>query len=225
MVNFNDTQDILARTLYGEADANNERDAIAIGHVILNRTRYPNWPDSIIEVCLQRLQFSCWNHNDPNRERIINAKGAWWDKCQSLARELIEGRIPDPTNRATHYYATWIKKPKWANRKKPSYKVPHKGGYYHLFYNDIDTPPPVTAEDKLNQDRPLATTRTAAGGAVATTGVAGGAANDLLQPVIEQISPFVGIHDYISYLFVGLTLAGIGWMLYARLQDRRKGLR
>ena len=50
----------------GEAEAKDIDDAQAIAHVIVNRMRLPNWPDSAAEVCLQPWQFSCWNKNDPN---------------------------------------------------------------------------------------------------------------------------------------------------------------
>ena len=134
--------DTLARTLYGEAESDNCIDAIAIAWVILNRARLPNWPDSITGVCLQSWAFSCWNIGDPNRSRILAARGEWFKHCQRIAADVVNGAIPDPTVRSTHYYATFIKEPKWARGHTPVYGVKHRRGDEHRFFNDIDTPAP-----------------------------------------------------------------------------------
>lgn len=138
--------EILAKTLYGEASANNVKDAEAIASVILNRVKLKNWPNQIDAVCLQPWQFSCWNKE--YRSRIDNAKGKWYQQCIEIARRAISGEIADPTWRSTHYYATYIGVPKWAFGKKPVYSVEHKSGSKHLFFNDIDTPKPIFIEPK-----------------------------------------------------------------------------
>jgi spore germination cell wall hydrolase CwlJ-like protein len=46
-------QELLARTLYGEAEAYNRHDALAIACVIINRLRLGRWDNSIKAVCLQ----------------------------------------------------------------------------------------------------------------------------------------------------------------------------
>ncbi len=135
--------DTLTRTLYGEAEAHNVRDAEAIAWVILNRVALPNWPDTILEVCLQPAQFSCWNTFDPNRKRIEGGHGAWFEECHRIAQDVLSGAIPDPTSRATHYYATFVREPRWARGHTPVYSVKHKSGDSHLFFSDIDTPPPA----------------------------------------------------------------------------------
>lgn len=135
--------DTLTRTLYGEAEPGNVLDAEAIAWVVVNRASLPPWPSTILEVCLQPLQFICWNRNDPNRKRIEGGHGEWFDKCQLVAKAVVLRCIADPTHRSTHYYATWVKEPKWAHGHTPVYAVKHKAGDEHRFFNDIDTKAPV----------------------------------------------------------------------------------
>ncbi len=218
--------DIFARTLFGEAAAGHLYDARAIAHVILNRMKLPNWPDTAREVCLQPWQFSCWNQNDPNRQRILNASGGWFDACHAIAADALAGNLPpDPTGRATHYYATWVKKPRWAKGKQPSYRVYHPNGKAHLFFNNIDTPPPATPAEALEQQRPLAASRTVKGGQVAAIGTTGSAATAALDEAANQLEPLAGMHEVLMWAFIALTLAGLGIMLWARLDDRAEGLR
>lgn len=132
----------LTRTLFGEAEAHNVADAEAIASVVLNRVDLPNWPDTISHVCLQPSQFSCWNRGDPNLKRILTRRGPWYERCREIALRAAQGEIPDPTHRSTHYYATYVPEPKWARGHTPVYRVKHRGGSAHLFYNDIDCPAP-----------------------------------------------------------------------------------
>lgn len=130
----------LARTLYGEARAKDEQDAYAIAHVIMNRVALRNWPGTVAAVCLQPYQFSCWNINDPNRDRILNASGKWFDRCGEIALDVLTCRSTDATARSTHYHTPKVK-PNWSKGKTPVYKT--RG---HMFFNDIDTPPPTTVK-------------------------------------------------------------------------------
>lgn len=75
------------------------------------------------------------------------------------------------------------------------------------------------------EQRPLQKTRTIKGGQVATVGVAGTAVADVITEASSQLQPLTGYSDYITWAFVGLSLIGIGMMVWARLDDRNKGLR
>lgn len=217
--------DILARTIFGEAEAGNLADATAVAAVVMNRVNYPNWPNTVSAVCLQPWQFSCWNHNDPNRDRILKASGKWFTECQKIAEAAISGEFRDPTNVATHYYATYVKEPRWAKGKTPVYAVPHKNGHSHLFYNDIDTPPPQSVIQTLEADRPLGSTRTIKGAHVATGGILASTLTEVLTDTQERLIPLLPIIEPLKWVFVGMALMGIAVMVYARIDDRRKGLR
>jgi N-acetylmuramoyl-L-alanine amidase len=209
--------DTLARTLYGESKPNDVADAEAIASVIMNRKRLPNWPDEVTAVCLQPYQFSCWNVSDPNRKRIMEAKGKWFEQCKDIADRAIMGRIPDPTTRSTHYHTPAVN-PKWSKGKKAVYKT---NG--HLFFNDIDTKPPVTAKEALDQKRPLSTTRGMKGGAITGAGITLSAAADIAGQVQTQVEPLVVYSDVLKYVFIAVALIGVGVTVYARWDDRRKG--
>lgn len=218
--------DTLARTLFGEAESRNEKDAVAIACVIMNRVALPNWPDTVAEVCLQPWQFSCWNQNDPNRTRILNAKGPWFERCREIASWAIKGFPEDPTNRATHYYATYVKKPKWARGKTPVYEVEHTStGHAHLFFNDIDTPPPQSAKEALDQTRPLTSSRSIQGAGLAGASVGLSVATEIVSEVQSQVEPLVGYADVLKTLFLIIALVGIGLTVWARISDRKDGMR
>ena len=230
MITKHDIEDILtlSKTLYGESEVNNKDDAEAIACVVMNRVSYPTWPDDVSQVCLQPWQFSCWNPNDPGRARITKAKGKWFDQCRAIAEQAVLGKLYDKTNGSTHYYATYIRRPKWAKNKTPVYEVAHNGGHYHLFYNNIDTKPPKSAKEALDQTRPIMETKTVASGAVAggtmTVATAVQVA-DVLNDTRDQIQPLTDYSEIIATIFMIVSLLAIGAMIWIRINDRKKGIR
>ncbi|MEQ9347752.1 MAG: cell wall hydrolase [Thalassospira sp.] len=221
---MNNDIDILARTIFGEAKANSTADAEAIANVVMNRCMLPNWPSTPAEVCQQAWQFSCWNTNDPNRARIMNASGDWFKKCQSIARKAVTAGTHDMTNRATHYCTPTVKtKTYWAKDKQPCYQTDG-----HLFFNDIDTPPPANAKEALDQQRPLTATKTVRGGQVASVGTGGAMIAEIGQQVTEAAYQIQGLTYYLSiakWAFFALIIAGIGFTLWARIKDRQDGVK
>lgn len=192
--------DIMARTVYGEADGNNHHDAVAIAWVIRNRYEYRRraWGKSIAEVCKKPWQFSCWHDHDDfhrrNNQRILNVTqtDAWFRECIYICRKVLEGESADPTFRSTHYYANWVPAPKWAIGKQPVYVVQHKGLKHHFFYNDIDTPKPViTAVKDVVVNHPVKTTA-----AATATGIAGGAG---VIELAQNASPIISALSYIPW--------------------------
>lgn len=123
-----------ARTVYGEARGESYEGKRAVAQVIVNRARsYPlDEGKGLSEVCRRPWQFSCWNAGDPNRARI--EKTALSDPTLGLCLVAVVEALsePDPTGGATHYHATGIAVPKWAQGHEPCYR---SGG--HLFYRGI----------------------------------------------------------------------------------------
>lgn len=66
--------------------------------------------------------------------------------------------------------------------------------------------------------KPLSQSRTVKGSQAATAGVVGSVAAE----AASQIEPLVAYSDVLKWMFVGLTLLGIGVTIYARWDDRRK---
>jgi hypothetical protein len=220
--------EVLARTLWGESEVDDLEDARAIAHVAVNRAAMPNWPDTVREVCLQPMQFSCWNSNNPRRGAMMVAdrKNPWFRDCWKVAETVLSGD-DDPTKRSTHYHATYVK-PRWAKGKTPVYQSPW-GKYNHLFFNDIDTPPPRTAAEALDQSRPLGTTRTVRAGKVATVSTAGTAGIEAVQQGVveltDAVQPLVQYLEIAQWVLIGLTLIAVLVGLYARFNDREEGRR
>lgn len=224
--------EILARTLYGEAKANDVEDATAIACVILNRVNYRNWPGEVADVCLQPLQFSVWNESDAGRPRMLRAQrgDAWFDRCWTIAEQALTGALVDKTRTSTHYHTRAVK-PRWSRGKTPCYET--QG---HLYFNNIDTPAPANAAEALAMERPLATTRTVVGAAVAGTATVVGAAAGIASPhelpvtaqdvqAITQVASAFGLTALSTLLPHVVALAGVAYSVWARIDDRRKGLR
>ncbi|MCG5249060.1 cell wall hydrolase [Methylorubrum extorquens] len=130
---------VLGRTLYGEARGESVHGREAVAHVVLNRMRSSRYPNSIARVCLQPLQFSCWNTNDPNYSKIRSLKpnggDIIFDECMDIAARVVNGSVADPTGGAMHYHALSIAAPSWV-RKSPKARVSAKIGN-HIFYIGI----------------------------------------------------------------------------------------
>ena len=105
---------VLRMLLYGEArgehDAGGTLEAVAmlgVAWVVLNRARRKKMdPKTVI---LAPWQFSCFNANDPNRAKLLNAEKAdpiSWERADTVADLFEAGLTTDPTNGATHYVTT-----------------------------------------------------------------------------------------------------------------------
>lgn len=114
-----DDIDVIAMTLWGEARGEGEQGMRAVACVIGNRTRR-KWQGKIgyAAICRARWQFSCWNENDPNRNRleaVRRAPDSAFRLAATIASELVRGQLDDFTFGATHYFAASMRqRPKWA---------------------------------------------------------------------------------------------------------------
>ena len=219
--------EVLARTIYGEARSGDVEDATAIACVILNRVGYRNWPSNVADVCLQPMQFSVWNESDAGRARMLRAelgKTAWFDECWKIAEEALRGALTDKTRTSTHYHTRAVA-PRWSKGKTPCYQT--QG---HLYFNNIDTKAPSTPAEALAAERPLVSTRTVVGSVVAGAGVVAGAVTDPLLTASEVATvagaaAALGWGGLAAALPHIVALAGLAYAVYARIDDRRKGLR
>ncbi len=134
-----DAIDTLARTLYGEARGEKVRGIEAVASVIINRVEKALkrggywWGNDVETVCLRPWQFSCWNANDPNRDKIllIDTSNKIFATCLRVARRAVFGTLKDATDGATHYHRTGLL-PAWARQHIPCAEIGH-----HVFYKDI----------------------------------------------------------------------------------------
>lgn len=125
--------EIFAKTIFGEARGETHEGQVAVACCILNRFNSKKWfaGKTIAQTCQKPWQFSCWNKNDPNAQKIANLTFPTYSKYFSIIKEALQGDI---TNGATHYYApALVKCPNWAKDKTPCARIGN-----HLFFKDID---------------------------------------------------------------------------------------
>ena len=114
---------VMARTVYGEARGEGYLGQIGVAWVILNRAEDPGkdwWGDSIRDVCLKPQQFSCWNRNDVNREKLLSVgpSDRAFLSCLMACCDVLSGRTADPTHGADHYCRLDVS-PAWAQGQVP----------------------------------------------------------------------------------------------------------
>lgn len=110
-------QEIVAKTIYGEARGETHQGRIAVCNVIFNRAKTPRWwGTSPRACCLHPYQFSCWNEGDPNRVKIIAVtdEDPIYAECLGIAKVAFANDLPDVTGGADSYkvigtLANWSK--------------------------------------------------------------------------------------------------------------------
>lgn len=79
--------------------------------------------------------------------------------------------------------------------------------------------------DEVPKPRKLTDSRTIKGGAAAGAGTAGTAVTDLIQQTQTELTGIMQYVPTLQWIFVALTLAGIGFAIYARYDDWKAGHR
>jgi spore germination cell wall hydrolase CwlJ-like protein len=113
--------DVLALTLWGEADGRPVRAMEAVASVVMTRVRLAAAPEGprhlgqgVIAVCRAPFQFACWHPGHPRRRAIAElAEDAELGACRRVAARALAGVLADPTGGATHYHAD-AALPRWA---------------------------------------------------------------------------------------------------------------
>jgi N-acetylmuramoyl-L-alanine amidase len=139
----------LALTIYHEARGESERGKLAVGHVVVNRTRSVLFPASICDVVRQggqqraRCQFSWWcdGRSDRPRDKTALRESLW------LAQEIYYGCTSDPTAGALWYHSTAVK-PSWSKSFKRGPRIDR-----HVFYRGASDRPVRMNASALSQDQ------------------------------------------------------------------------
>lgn len=125
----------VAATVLGEAEGEPLTGKRAVAYVILNRAKDKRWPDTPGEVCLQHLQFSCWNIGSPRIPVMMKPQAhvteQLWNDCFRATVEAFYGIEPDPSGSANHYLAprSLTQLPSWARADKQTAVIDR-----HCFY-------------------------------------------------------------------------------------------
>lgn len=120
----------LALTIYHEARGESQRGRLAVGHVVVNRTRSDGFPAGVCDVVQQGgerrhgCQFSWWCDGPSDRPRDAAALL----QSLSLAQNIYYGCTIDPTAGALWYHARSVK-PSWSKAFGPGRRIGR-----HVFY-------------------------------------------------------------------------------------------
>lgn len=129
-------EDILigGRTIFGEARGQPYEGMKAVGHVLINRWKFHTGDrdHSLAAAALRWLQFSAWNENDPNREKMGSVDFNHPQFRLSIRAMLEAVDELDYTLGAKHYHTSSIS-PQWAQGKTPCLVIGD-----HAFYNDVN---------------------------------------------------------------------------------------
>jgi len=121
-------QDALTLTIWGEARGEPIEGKIGVANVMRNRLlAHYRGATSYVEVCTARAQFSAWTDEAQTMQaemelltgdpQLKSHPDPVLRLCWEIARATINGLLGDNTRGATHYYATSIKTPIWAQNQ------------------------------------------------------------------------------------------------------------
>lgn len=220
-------EDVVARTIWGEARNQGRDGMVAVGCVIRNRVEAdfgndgkPDWWGEGWEgVCKAKLQFSCWNPGDPNlpKLRSVGMTDEKFRMASDIARGIIGGEIADNTAGADHYCTRAVAPTTtWAMNRKPVATI---GA--HLFYKLRPDPKgPKVVRESLGETRTMPAAAVA--GSSATAGIALEQVKDVLTDALPQWPQYA---KWITLALGIVTVLGVARIAWARFDDWRKGLR
>jgi N-acetylmuramoyl-L-alanine amidase len=111
----------LAKNIYFEAGDGSLAGMLAVGLVVMNRVKDGRYPHDVVgvitqakrdakgNIILNQCQFSWYCDGKPD---IPNVKDPGWAKAQVAARMVLEGRVIDFTDGATHFHTDKVT-PNW----------------------------------------------------------------------------------------------------------------
>lgn len=177
---------IVALTLWGEIRGGSSAQKLNVANVIRNRVRAtlrrpgdnrPDWwGEGWRGVCLARSQFSCWFDAQRDRMLALPETDRGYQACLGIARRVMAGRDPDPTNGATHYHT--VARPEGVTMWPPNWGdvLQHETlrDGLHIFYRDPkarypeDAVAAAAAATPATNTGPATAAATAGSGAVVT---------------------------------------------------------
>lgn len=139
--NFSTDSDevLLARMIFGEARGCSDKEKIAVAYTALNRVEKKSWYGKDLKgVILKPWQYSCFNENDPNREKLKDPETqepVAWKRCLEIAKGVLNKEYADPTRGATHYFNPRYADPYWKNSPNMT-QIGQIGNSKHLFLRE-----------------------------------------------------------------------------------------
>jgi N-acetylmuramoyl-L-alanine amidase len=120
-----DPEDVISRTIWGEARGTGAAGMRHVASVIMNRVRNPNrWGDGIVHICWAPNQFQCWNPGSSSLDKVkkVTVADPWFLMASGIARAAVAGNLVDETNGADSFYAiSMVQPPAWTKRARHTY--------------------------------------------------------------------------------------------------------
>ena len=106
----------LRALIRGEAEGESWDGKVAVGCVVRNRAMLAwGWSSDLVEVCLQRHQFSCfWTDWRLRSKACLDALEDSGDQCADAAHSVLRD-CPDLTEGAVFCFNPKLVKPQWAS--------------------------------------------------------------------------------------------------------------
>lgn len=98
---------LLARVIHAEARGENYVGKVAVGAVVINRIKSPDFPNTLEEVVFQKRAFTCVNDGQINYDPDIESYKAAFD--------AVLGK--DPTNGCVFYHNPKIATSRWMHKR------------------------------------------------------------------------------------------------------------
>lgn len=126
---------LLARMIYGEARNCSKEEKIEIAYSAINRVNDgKKWNgETLREVILKPWQYSCFNKNDVNYEKLKAPEKKVFEDCLKVADGVLEGKYSELNLGQTHYFNPKSANPKWTDKMKKIGKI---GNSKHEFYTE-----------------------------------------------------------------------------------------
>ncbi|WP_286829706.1 MULTISPECIES: cell wall hydrolase [Kordiimonas] len=120
-----------ARVAWGEARGEPDDGMHAVLNVMMNRKRDPRFPNSLSGVALQPYQFTAYNRDDPNRQKLdaVAEDDPSFQRAKWLATFAQMGLLWDITDGATYYHSIGIERPDFLSDAEVSAIIGN-----HIFY-------------------------------------------------------------------------------------------
>ncbi|MCS6925917.1 MAG: cell wall hydrolase [Candidatus Binatia bacterium] len=119
--------DILARTIWGEAEGEPWLGKVAVAWVVRNRWLRRSWYGQTIgEICTKARQFSCWSDQGRAAQMAaLSLDDPVLQECYLIGLAVVLGRLRDPTGGATHFLNLSALKtpPRWYNPNEVTRKI------------------------------------------------------------------------------------------------------
>lgn len=136
--NFKSDSDkvLLARLVYGEARNCSDEEKAAVAYTVVNRAMDgKKWNgETIRESILKPWQYSCFNKNDPNREKLMDPEKNVFENCLRVADRVLKNKNGGLNKGQTNYHTKSVR-PRWSFSPKMK-KIKFGEKFKHLFYRE-----------------------------------------------------------------------------------------